>query len=167
MEARPIRSTLRPVQPYLRTSWWQAWHGQRVSNPNSCTAANGILFDHLVSAGKHCWRHGDPERFAVLTLTTSANLSTAPEANWPVLHLQDRVDMWSGKTVHGRAPREGWSTHPVSRTVGVTFSSTLLSSRRRPPPCAKYLRRSSGLSMQASDRSSSSAFALLDPRSLA
>ena len=37
------------------------WHVREVPRGDSCTAANGRLFDHLIGARQKCWRHGEAE----------------------------------------------------------------------------------------------------------
>jgi len=62
-----------PVYPEERTCLTDRI-GPVVPEPDSCTAANSILLDHLVGAREQCRGHFQPSAIAVIRLTTSSNL---------------------------------------------------------------------------------------------
>src|SRR5437016_13692738 len=46
----------------------KCWHVREVPISDSCTAANSILFDNIIGAGKQCWRHLNTERLSGLEI---------------------------------------------------------------------------------------------------
>jgi hypothetical protein len=67
-EAHSRRFARCPLYPQKRTSFGTVAMSALCQKQTFCTAAEAELFDHLVGAGTHRWRHGEAERFSGLEI---------------------------------------------------------------------------------------------------